>query len=675
MTPEIRLQLKPSSIDTLLREIKNYDQDSPQYLTAYVRIVQLAPSSVEYSKELERTIERLRRKIPPISTDEFRLSYKGSVKDAANLDILPAILWLAENENGDDALNLFLHAAKLGDSYAMLKVGQYYLRKGTSNDDVEGFGWLNRAYDAPNRNLEAGAYIGDCYLSGKGTKQDVQKAEEIIMPLANQNVVPAMTLAGRILQYKADLKRTEAGGGTNPQIQRKLEAQASELDRQARQWWEPAAEKDDWNASAHLGQFYEEGWGGVKKSEEEAEKRYKTGADHGNALSMFFYGLMIEKKPGRHSEAGQLISRAAAIGLPSAIKWCRESNVPIAEVTPTVESAEPEFRDLAVETDPPGATITLDEGPALKAPHIFNNVKFGTHQLTATWDDYEPIKQDIQVSKGMSSEIRLQLKPSQKKLGRRKKNTHSVVIPTVRSRETSPNAKEVRMRYSFEGESLVAFSAKEFELPTFFPPRATDRFPIPVHLAGENATLQQLADRLNEALKDAGYEGKCSYYWLDDLHGPGFAIVTHIEHIQPDGKPVLDQRWGFDLPRYGPLTLRSLLGALMHADPGRYRLMALVASRQPLIEKDTPMTPDQVEILNKGPSWLGDSPWKTVVATADFHLIAYVYEFERKSRSDDPVLMVSSDLTAEQHLQSTGLNDDIKKEFSNDVGGPEYLGQ
>jgi len=62
---------------------------------------------------------------------------------------------------------------------------------------------------------------------------------------------------------------------------------------------------------------------------------------------------------------------------------------------------------------------------------------------------------------------------------------------------------------------------KGVELPTFFPPPATDRFPIPVRLAGENVTLQQLADRLSEALKDAGYAGKCSYYCLDDLHGPG----------------------------------------------------------------------------------------------------------------------------------------------------------
>ncbi|MBV8175424.1 MAG: PEGA domain-containing protein, partial [Verrucomicrobia bacterium] len=234
-------------------------------------------------------------------------------------------------EKGSEAFDSFRRSAELGDSYAMMKLGRLYLKKGTPTDDVEGFRWLNRAYDAPNRNLEAGAYIGDCYLSGRGTKQDVQKAEEIIMPLANQSVVPAMTLAGRILQYKADVVRQEAAGNTNPQMQKRLEAQANDLDRHARLWWE-RAEKDDWNASAHLGKCYEEGWGGVAKSENEAEKRYKAGTDHGNALSMFFYGLLIQKRPERRSEAGSLISRAASMGLPSAIKWCKENNVTFAEM-------------------------------------------------------------------------------------------------------------------------------------------------------------------------------------------------------------------------------------------------------------------------------------------------------------------------------------------------------
>jgi TPR repeat protein len=336
MTPEIHLKLKQDPVSALLTEAKKYDEGTPQQLTAYVRLVQLsttsgAANSGEHRKELGRIIERLRAKAPPISKDEFNLLYKASIKDAANLNILPSILWWAENEKGSEAFNLFLRAANLGDSYAMMKVGRLYLKKGTTNDDEEGFGWLNRAYNDPNRNLEAGAYIGDCYLSGKGTKQDVQKAEEIILPLANQKVVPAMTLAGRILQYKADIKRTEAEGSTTPQTRKQLNARASELDRQARQWWERAAEKEDWNASARLGQCYAEGWGGVEKSEEEAEKRYQEGVNHGNALSMFFYGLLIEKKPDRRTQAETLISQAATAGLPSAIKWCKENKVNFSE--------------------------------------------------------------------------------------------------------------------------------------------------------------------------------------------------------------------------------------------------------------------------------------------------------------------------------------------------------
>jgi serine/threonine protein kinase/TPR repeat protein/chaperone required for assembly of F1-ATPase len=224
--------------------------------------------------------------------------------------------------------------AQLGDPIAMMKVGRLYLKRGTPDDDVEGFNWLNRAYNAPNRNLEAGAYVADCYLSGRGTKPDVQKAEEIITPLANQNVVPAMTLAGRILQYKAEIIHSQAAASANRQMQKRLEAQANELDRQARQWWERAAKKDDWNAAAHLGKCYEDGWGGVEKDEEQAEKLYQEGVEHGNPLSLLLYGLMIQDKPGRRNEAAGLISRAAAAGLPSAIKWCKENNVTFSDKPP-----------------------------------------------------------------------------------------------------------------------------------------------------------------------------------------------------------------------------------------------------------------------------------------------------------------------------------------------------
>jgi serine/threonine protein kinase/TPR repeat protein len=338
-TPEVHLTLKqkPNRRELLMSEVKRYDEGTPEYLTAYVRLVQFLTSSGASDAQgetakLSQIIDQFRNRTPPINKDAFDLFYKQIVSDAADLNILSALLWLADNEKGTEAFHSYQRAANLGDSYAMMKLGRAYLRKASSNDEAEGFRWLNQAFNAPHPNLEAGAYIGDCYLSGKGTKQDPLKAEQVIIPLANQKVVPAMTLAGRILQYKADLQRVEAEKTANPQQKKLLNAQANDWDRQAREWWEQAVAKGDWNALARLGQCYQEGWGGLPKNESEAEKRYQQGVEHGNVLSMFFEGLLIYKKPGRRSEAEDLISKAASAGLPSAEKWCSENNVTFSEV-------------------------------------------------------------------------------------------------------------------------------------------------------------------------------------------------------------------------------------------------------------------------------------------------------------------------------------------------------
>jgi hypothetical protein len=52
-----------------------------------------------------------------------------------------------------------------------------------------------------------------------------------------------------------------------------------------------------------------------------------------------------------------------------------------------------------------------------------------------------------------------------KKAELKKNKIKSVLIPTVRSRETSPAAKDVRMRYSLEGEVLIDDYAYEFPAP------------------------------------------------------------------------------------------------------------------------------------------------------------------------------------------------------------------
>jgi len=57
-----------------------------------------------------------------------------------------------------------------------------------------------------------------------------------------------------------------------------------------------------------------------------------------------------------------------------------------------------------------------------------------------------------------------QLTPA-KKSELKKKKIKTVLIRTVRSKETSPAAKDVRMRYSLEGESLVDDYTYEFDTP------------------------------------------------------------------------------------------------------------------------------------------------------------------------------------------------------------------
>jgi len=52
-----------------------------------------------------------------------------------------------------------------------------------------------------------------------------------------------------------------------------------------------------------------------------------------------------------------------------------------------------------------------------------------------------------------------------KKAELKKKKIKAVLIRTVRSPQTSPEAKEVRMRYDLEGESLIDDSAYEFTTP------------------------------------------------------------------------------------------------------------------------------------------------------------------------------------------------------------------
>ena len=95
---------------------------------------------------------------------------------------------------------------------------------------------------------------------------------------------------------------------------------------------------------------------------------------------------------------------------------------------------------------------------------------WGEHTLIRTIETqtqlirHKATEEQIRAAAANAKAFFSQLTPA-KKAELKKKHIHAVLIRTVRSRETSPTAKDVRMRYNLEGESLVDNYAYEFDTP------------------------------------------------------------------------------------------------------------------------------------------------------------------------------------------------------------------
>ena len=209
-------------------------------------------------------------------------------------------------------------------------------------------------------------------------------------------------------------------------------------------------------------------------------------------------------------------------------------------------------------------------------------------------------------------------------------------------------------------------------LPPFFPPKATSTADLQPMLKviwtgfyaaqKKGPTMRQLDSFLKGALELDGYNN-LSHYWLEGENNPGFALVTRIEFIDDVGMPVRDHRFDTEIPPLSWFKGWEFLKALAFPHNGRYRLIALVVSQKPLLEKQEEMTRTEMEEINHGPSGLSDRDWADMEVTPDYFFIAYVYEFYRKTRSDPISFQESSDILAQKHLASIKFEQDIGDEL------------
>lgn len=193
------------------------------------------------------------------------------------------------------------------------------------------------------------------------------------------------------------------------------------------------------------------------------------------------------------------------------------------------------------------------------------------------------------------------------------------------------------------------------------PPRPATRHVLATErlgTAGAPATLGEAADRLLAALGRAGY-AEHSFFSIQpnpDRPPEGFALVTRLEQIEPDGapKPVPD-RWSVELPARELFSLGDFVRALFTAPEGHYRVIVFTLTGLPVAPGDEEPTRDQAsDWLGSGlahlPAALADLPW-----TRDHVATALIYQFRQVGAGNDPEVNPPDAPPARDQLERTGI--------------------
>ena len=279
------------------------------------------PASNEHREILTTVIEGLRTKKAALTTEEFP-AYEENLKHAARLDIVPAILIVADKlrvRNSPEAFNWYSYAAeKKHNAYAMSRIAWLYWsgQGGQQVDKGQGFEWFKRAFQAGD--ADAGTIVGGCYLRGDGTPKDEDEGIRILLSLAKLGVPHAKTLIGQCYYSSC---------GQFAKLSQ------SERNRMAKSFFEEAILAGDWEACGHLGVMYEVGQG-VPKDWKQAARLYLQGVEHENPICMYYYARALEnhgpelaKMLDRQDKAETYYVKAAAAAVTEARRWCIEHNV------------------------------------------------------------------------------------------------------------------------------------------------------------------------------------------------------------------------------------------------------------------------------------------------------------------------------------------------------------
>ena len=206
-------------------------------------------------------------------------------------------------------------------------------------------------------------------------------------------------------------------------------------------------------------------------------------------------------------------------------------------------------------------------------------------------------------------------------------------------------------------DSIAATSMPHFPWP---PPKSSASVKIPRSIfikPGQSITLSQLSQEFEMAMNKAGYSS-LSYFYVPC----GFAIVSQLEQINPDGSPKKEtERWSAQYQKAEVFDLSSYISALFTSKPGHFRVIAFIFSTQPFTQTAKEMSKDTAAILiHRGATGLSPKIEDFPVPES-FNCNALIYEFEQKSMNSLAVFKDPSSVNGKNHLVKSKIWGELVK--------------
>lgn len=267
-------------------------------------------------------MEALFASVGRLEKGEFEI-LRPSITAAARLDVVAAMMLLADNTQSDDpvtAFNWYSAAAWKGYVPAVRQLGMMlstHTAPGTPDRDkaLHCFQYASDAGDA-----EAKGALAEHYLLGLGIPKDQNTALALLRESAGGGSQKAMNRLGDLLTYigTTAVRKNESG-----------DAYFTE----ALQWFTQASDLGDLNALGNLGVLHLNGQG-VPVDARKAVSLFAQGARARNPFCMMLYARCLEYGVGTGKssfDAQDWYRLAAEAGDKRAVQWCQRNKVVFAE--------------------------------------------------------------------------------------------------------------------------------------------------------------------------------------------------------------------------------------------------------------------------------------------------------------------------------------------------------